>query len=116
MTPKLNNSRRNYALSGALFVLVTVLAAVVSACIPVEWSTNAQGQIDSVGLPGLPVWQSQKLRQQNALARSGMLAAQPGTTVDPAAANIAAYASEADWLAEINRWRAATGTNPVGQN
>jgi uncharacterized protein YkwD len=107
----------NYAIGGAVVVLAALVAVIITACIPpIEWQTNSQGKLDSIGLPGIPLWQSENMQQQNALARSGQLAAQPGAIVDAAADNIPAHQSDAPWLAEINRWRAATGTAPVGEN
>jgi hypothetical protein len=86
------------------------------SCIPVQWTTNGQGQIQSIGLPGVPLWQSQTLAQQNTLAREGSLAAIPGTILDSEAQRITAYPSDADWLREINRWRTATGGTRIGAN
>jgi len=88
----------------------------LASCIPIEWSTNSQGQLQSVGLPGVPVWQTQTLAEQKRLAAEGTLAAQPGSEVDPEAAKLTSTYSDADWLAEINRWREEAGVPPVGEN
>jgi hypothetical protein len=73
------------------------------------------------GVVKLPLIRSQQVvavlvRQQEAIAQRGSLAAIPGAVVDAAAAQIPAYPSDSDWLAEINRWRSASGTAPIGES
>jgi hypothetical protein len=41
-----------------LAALVLFCACVVSACI--AWSEDSQGNLQSVGLPGVPIWKSSK--------------------------------------------------------
>jgi hypothetical protein len=80
------------------------------------WTTSPQGQLESIGLPGVPVWQSQTLTEQKRLAAEGDLASSPGSEVDPGAAKLTSAYSDADWLAEVNRWREEAGVQPVGEN
>jgi len=82
----------------------------------IEWTTNPQGQLQSVGVPGVPLWQSQSLAEQKRLASEGSLGASPGSVVDAQADKLAVVQSEADWLAEVNRWRTEAGVQPIGEN
>jgi hypothetical protein len=86
-------------------VLLCLLFLSFSACI--EWSTNSQGSLQSIGVPGIPVWQSPELSQQKMMAKEGTLAAQPGSVVDPDAANLVTVNSDDPWLTELNTWRTA---------
>ncbi len=101
---------------GALEALLFAAIALTSLASCIEWSTNSQGQLQSFGLPGLPVWQTQTLSEQKRLAANGELAAAPGSTVDPDAAQLAASSSDAPWLEDMNRWRTRAGVDPVGEN
>src|SRR5208282_6108494 len=96
-------------LAARLAVIGVGLAVALNLASCIEWGTNSQGQLQSIGLPGLPVWQSQTLTDQNRQASEGILAASPGTELDPKAANLASSPSQADWLVEVNRWRMAAG-------
>ena len=82
----------------------------------VAWTTNSQGQLQSVGVPGVPIWQTQTLTEQKHLAAAGELAASPGTDVDPAAATLISLQSDATWLTAVNRWRTEAGVDPIGEN
>jgi hypothetical protein len=95
----------------AWMLLLTLLA---SSCI--EWTTGPNGSLQSFGLPGLPVWQTQSLAEQNRLAAQGDLDAAPGSMRDLEADSLIAVHSDAAWLAEVNRWRTAAGASPVGEN
>ena len=103
-------------LAARLALIGVGLAAALNLDSCIEWGTNSQGQLQSIGLPGLPVWQSQTLTDQNRQASEGILAASPGTELDPKAANLASSPSQADWLVEVNRWRGAAGVSPVGED
>lgn len=103
-------------LAARLALIGVGLAAALNLGSCVEWGTNSQGQLQSIGLPGLPVWQSQTLTDQNRQASEGILAASPGTELDPKAANLPSSPSQADWLVEVNRWRVAAGVSLVGEN
>lgn len=93
---------------------VSLALSSLTSC--VEWTTDRQGNLQSIGLPGVPVWQTQTLAEQKRLAAKGDLASIPGATVDPAAARIVATSSDAAWLALVNQWRTAAGVDPVGEN
>jgi hypothetical protein len=97
-------------------LVVGVLLSLFSLTACVEWTTDPQGNPRSIGLPGLPLWQTQTLAEQKRLAAEGDLAATPGAMVDPAAAKLVATSSDAAWLAHVNRWRTAVGVDPVGEN
>jgi len=109
-------SRRPLPRQARLLVVAIALAAGASSCIPLQYSTNSQGQMQSIGLPGLPVWQSQSLKRQNQEAASGDLAAAPGTTLDPDAAGLIAFKSDEPWLTALNGWRIEAGVEPIGEN
>ncbi len=42
----------------AIFALVLIALCGLGACF--EWSENAQGNLTSVGLPGIPIWKSKE--------------------------------------------------------
>jgi hypothetical protein len=77
---------------------------------------DPQGNPQSIGLPGLPIWQTQTLSEQKRLAAEGDLGASPGSVMDPTADRIVTTSSDAEWLARVNRWRTAAGVSPVGEN
>jgi hypothetical protein len=99
-----------------IVIAVVTLAILSNLTSCIAWSTNPQGQLQSIGVPGVPVWQSHTLVEQKRLASEGSLAAAPGSVVDPAAAKLISVDSDAPWLAELNRWRNAAGVQPVGEN
>ena len=101
-------------LAGVLAVGLPLALCSLTAC--VEWTTDPQGNPQSIGLPGVPLWQTQTLAEQKRLAAQGDLAASPGAMIDPAATNLISTASDAPWLAHMNRWRTAAGLDPVGEN
>ena len=94
---------------GLLFIL-----CYLPAC--VEYQIDRQGNLQSLGLPGVPVWQTQSLAEQKRLAAEGDLTTAPGTMVDPTATRFVAFASGAPWLTYVNRWRTAAGVNPIGEH
>jgi hypothetical protein len=87
-----------------LTVSAFALSALAIGCI--AWTTNSQGNLQSVGLPGLPVWTA-----ATPSPRAPMQAAQ---------ASAAELSSEetggSPWLDELNYWRQAAGLEPVAQN
>jgi len=109
-------SRRTRKRRTARLTLAAAMAVIAPSCIPLQYSTNPQGQLQSIGLPGLPVWQSQSLKQQKQEAASGDLAAAPGTTLDPDAAGLMAFKSDEPWLTVLNGWRSEAGVEPIGEN
>jgi hypothetical protein len=82
----------------------------------VEYSIDRQGNLQSIGVPGLPVWQTQTLAEQKRMAAEGNLSASPGAMVDPTATRFRAIASDATWLVHVNRWRTAARVDPIGEN
>jgi len=97
-----------------LAVGVSISLSSLTSC--VEWTTDRKGNLTSIGLPGVPVWQEKTLAEQKRLAAEGDLASVPGATVDPAAARIVSTYSDAAWLTLVNQWRTAAGVDPVGEN
>ncbi|MGH8013379.1 MAG: hypothetical protein ACREQ4_12860 [Candidatus Binataceae bacterium] len=95
-------------------ILLIWTALMFTSCI--EWSTNPQGQLQSVGVPGLPIWQDQQYSNQKQLVSKGELAASPGSVVDPSAVKIGSSVSDAPWLTDVNEWRSEAGVVPVGEN
>jgi hypothetical protein len=98
----------------ALLCVLTVASLNLTSC--VAWTTNSQGQLQSLGVPGLPIWQTQTLTEQKHLAAEGELAAAPGSEVDSGAAKLTSLQSDSPWLADVNRWRMKAGVDPVGEN
>lgn len=92
------------------------LALILCSTSCIEWTQNSQGQLQSIGVPGVLIWQSQSLAEQKQLAGEGRLAASPGATLDPDAAKLVSIESDADWLTEVNRWREEAGVGEVGEN
>lgn len=98
-------------------VLIAVaLAMLLSLGSCMEYSTNGQGQLQSIGIPGVPIWQTKAMSNEERLAAQGRLAAPPGSFLDSSAASLIAVKSDAPWLAEVNRWRTEAGVQPVGEN
>jgi hypothetical protein len=88
----------------SIILMVVLVLFSVSACF--EWTEDAQGNLKSVGLPGMPVWTSSTPPQ-----------ARP-TDVKPAdRTELAAHGSASTpWLEELNRWRELAGLAPLSQN
>lgn len=89
--------------------LALALAAVTAGCF--EWTEDSQGNLKSVGLPGLPVWKADSGKSASGQAGGSQIS-------DPVAAQLDADNTGAPppWLNELNRLRAAAGLAPVGQN
>lgn len=109
ITEELKVGGSSPSLTTLVFAICLLAALHLMSCI--EWTTNGQGQLQSVGVPGIPVWQNQTLAEQR---RS--LAVSPSSVVDAEAANLPAFPSDAAWLAEINGWRSRAGARPIGEN
>jgi hypothetical protein len=84
--------------------MLLALSAFLAGCL--AWTEDSSGKLQSVGLPGVPVWTAQKPSPQAALA--------------PGESSTAELASDgiggASWLDELNRWRQAAGLQAVGEN
>lgn len=86
---------------------IALVWLLISGC--VEWQTDPQGKVTSVGLPGVPVWKSQD--QQKSQANGSRPA------IDLAAAEISPDGdSSTPWLQELNRYRVGAGVGPVSEN
>lgn len=96
--------------------LAVTLAMILSLSSCIAYTTNGQGQLQSIGVPGVPIWQTKAMSSEERLAAQGRLAATPGGMVDSSAASLVAVKSDAPWLAEVNRWRTEAGVQPVGEN
>jgi hypothetical protein len=93
-----------YSLMSALTLLT--LAVVAAGCI--AWTQDAKGNLQSVGLPGVPVW--------TASNPPGQQAAAPSPTQMAAAELAPDVAGGSAWLDELNHWRQAAGLQPVAEN
>ena len=81
----------------ALASIAILLVIVLSGCL--EMTHDSSGNLQSVGLPMVPVWTAPK---REVTPRTQELETTP--------------VSSADWLAELNKWRELAGTRPVGEN
>jgi len=78
---------------------------VISAAGCIAWTEDSKGNLQSVGLPGVPVWKAQQPSPQAPLAAGAS-----------SVAELTADGGGAPWLDELNRWRQAAGLQPVGEN
>ncbi|MGH7934522.1 MAG: CAP domain-containing protein [Candidatus Binataceae bacterium] len=89
-------------------ILLLMFVSLATGCI--EWTTNSQGNLNSIGLPGLPVWKS--ATASNAERRIVT------PTVEPSESSelIADVEPPPPWLDDLNKWRQMAGLKPVGAN
>lgn len=81
----------------ALAVVAVSLLVLVAGCM--EMQEDRSGNLQSVGLPGVPIWKASK------------------PEVTPQTQQLeSAQAPGSDWLTRLNYWRAMAGVRPVGQN
>jgi hypothetical protein len=86
-------------------LLVAALAASMFGC--VAWTQDSQGNLRSIGLPGLPVWTAKPAPSQAPLP----------TYTDANANQLAHNERKASpWLDELNNWRRTVGLQPVAEN
>jgi hypothetical protein len=80
------------------------LTAFAAGCI--AWTTGPTGNLQSVGLPGVPVWTAQEPSPQAPLPSTEAAAAEltPGNN------------GGSPWLDELNYWRQAAGLQAVAEN
>ena len=76
---------------------LSFLTILVAGCL--EMQEDRSGNLQSVGLPGVPIWKAEK----------PVVTAQTQQLDSSAAAN-------ADWLSTLNKWREMAGVRPVGEN
>ena len=78
-------------------VSVVLLAILVAGCM--EMQEDRSGNLQSVGLPGVPIWKASR------------------PEVTPQTQQLeSAQAPASDWLTRLNQWREMAGVRPVGQN
>jgi hypothetical protein len=93
--------------SGA--ILWTALMLLMAAgCF--EWTEDSQGNLKSLGVPGIPLW---KASPTPALAENGSA---PLNDTDPLQLDATSSGAPPDWLVELNRIRTNSGLPEVGQN
>jgi uncharacterized protein YkwD len=93
-------------------VIIGLSFALLMGCF--EWTEDSQGNLRSVGVPGLPVWQAQPTP---ARTESGGASDASSAPPDPQIAELSASgAGNGTWLAELNRWRESAGVAPVSEN
>lgn len=95
---------------GRLLAFVTAVSLVLAAgC--VEWTTNSQGNLQSIGIPGVPVWKAQATPTPSQQVVSNV-------PLDAETAELTADASGSTrrWLIELNKWRELAGVRPVSEN
>jgi hypothetical protein len=86
--------------------MLLALTALAGGCI--AWTEDPKGNLQSVGLPGVPVWTAPKPSAQ---------APAPPFQVQIADAELARDETGGSaWLDELNHWRQATGLHPVAEN
>jgi len=54
----MSQGRATVALKRALLVVVAICSCALAGC--VEWTQDPHGNLQSIGVPGLPLWQSKK--------------------------------------------------------
>ena len=77
---------------------LSFLTILVAGCL--EMQEDRSGNLQSVGLPGVPIWKASK----------------PEVTPQTQQLDTAAQASGSDWLTRLNYWREMAGAKPVGEN
>ena len=87
-----------------LATLAAIALSTVAGCI--AWSTDQHGNLQSVGLPGVPVWTAQKPSPQAPLSSGESAAAELSRDEN----------AGSSWLDELNKWRQAAGLEPVAEN
>ncbi len=92
MTVRESRLSRTVLVSIALLLLVAAAGCFV-------WSEDAHGNLESVGLPGIPVWKASKPQ------------------VPPQTLGLDSVpASGSPWLTTLNQWRQMAGEEPLGEN
>ena len=81
----------------ALAAVALSLLIVVAGCM--EMQEDRTGNLQSVGLPGVPIWKASK------------------PEVTPQTQQLeSAQTAHSDWLTRLNQWRQLAGVRPVGEN
>jgi len=75
-----------------------------------EWTEDSQGNLKSLGVPGIPLW---KASPTPALAQNESA---PVNDTDPLQLDATSSGAPPDWLVELNRIRTNSGLPEVGQN
>jgi hypothetical protein len=97
---------------GRLLAFITAVSLVLAAgC--VEWTEDSQGNLRSIGIPGVPVWKAQA--SPTPTPSRQVVSNAP---LDPETAELTADASGStrSWLIELNKWRELAGVRPVSEN
>lgn len=90
------------------FLLIIFLCALTAGCL--QWTEDSDGNLQSVGLPGIPVWQVHDSGDEPVVSV-------PSKPLDPVAADLTDDGGKSGiWLVELNKWRATAGLTPVGEN
>lgn len=93
------------------FFCIFAACVLTSGCF--QWTEDSAGTLQSVGLPGVPVW---KNPDPNIIIppRTAVASVAP---LDPAAADLTDDGSKKGvWLVELNKWREIAGLAAVGEN
>jgi hypothetical protein len=80
-----------------------LLIVALGGCL--QYSTDSQGHLNSIGIPGAPVWSTQP-------NRSASESREPRSDGELAAD----ATGPAPWLVRLNRWRTMAGLNRLGAN
>lgn len=99
-----------------LIALVCITLVMITAVGCFEWTEDSQGNLKSVGVPGIPIWKAQtpEANSQPPTVDSGnaAMAINPEEAQLEPASSVPAQA----WLDRLNHYRTMAGLPPVGQN
>jgi hypothetical protein len=84
-----------------------VILLMVAGCF--EWKEDSQGNLKSFGVPGVPLWKASP-------SPVGEVGPNVANDSDPLQMDSTQTGAEPDWLIELNRIRANSGLQPVGEN
>src|SRR5665213_1531642 len=84
-----------------------VILLMVAGCF--EWKEDSQGNLKSFGVPGIPLWKASP-------SPVGGVVPNVANDSDPLQLDSTQTGASPDWLTELNRIRANSGLQPVGEN
>src|SRR5438128_9384493 len=76
-----------------------------------EWTEDSQGNLKSVGVPGVPFWKAADTNSQPSTANSADAAA--AINPEEAQLEVAGSAPAQPWLDRLNHYRTMAGIPPV---
>jgi hypothetical protein len=98
---------------GRLLLVALLASALAAGCF--EWTEDPQGNLKSVGVPGVSVWKAKD--QPTPSLSSEAVRDRQIADIDPETADLAAEGpANGAWIVELNRWRTMAGVGRVGEN